>query len=151
MSNDPVVPYQRKEPTQEFLDSLVSVTLVKPESFLLVKEVLTRIGIKAKTVPRLCQSCHILKKRDKYYIMHFKELFLLDGKVANFTQDDIARRNSIASLLDDWNLVKIDDPKKISSPRAEADAIHIIPHREKANWTLESKYQIGNKKRDYGN
>jgi hypothetical protein len=140
--------FTRKEPSPEFMDSLVSVTLTKPESFLYVKEVLTRIGIKAKTEPRLCQSCHILKKRDKFYIMHFKELFLLDGKTANFTDDDIARRNTIANLLQEWELVKIDDPKKTESPQMPLTNIAIIPHKEKHRWILESKYQIGKKRRN---
>lgn len=132
--------------SQDFLDTLVSVTLTKPVAFLYVREVLTRVGIKAHNEQRLCQSCHILKKRDKYYIMHFKELFLLDGKSANFTQDDVARRNTIAFLLSQWGLVTIDDPSKIESPRAPINTINIIPHSEKQKWVLESKYQIGKKK-----
>lgn len=138
----------RPEPSKEFMDSLISVSLPTPESFHFVKEVLTRIGIKAKTEPRLCQSCHILKKRERYYIMHFKELFLLDGKTANFTEDDLARRNTIANLLAEWGLVVIDDPDKIVSPRMNMANINIIPHNQKANWILESKYQIGKKKRN---
>jgi hypothetical protein len=143
----------RPEPSQEFMDSLVSVSLTSPKSFLFVKEVLTRMGIKAKHEQRLCQSCHILKKRDRYYIMHFKELFLLDGKTADFTEDDKARRNTIASLIQDWGLVKVDDPEKIADPQMPSANIAIIPHKEKANWTLESKYQIGGKKRrdEHGN
>jgi hypothetical protein len=130
-------------PPDDFMNSLVSVTLTKPESFLYIREILTRTGIKAKLEPRLCQSCHILRKRDKYYIMHFKELFILDGKTANFSEHDLARRNTITSLLADWKLLKVDDPKKIESPRLPIAEISIIPYKEKMKWTLESKYQIG--------
>lgn len=141
-----IIPIKRYEAPQSFIDTLVSVTLVKPESFKYTREVLTRIGIKARSEPRLCQSCHILKKRDKYYIMHFKELFLLDGKTANFSEDDLARRNTIAFLLSEWNLVSIDDPAKIESPRMSLSSIDIIPHSKKNEWILESKYQIGSKR-----
>jgi hypothetical protein len=129
------------------MNSLVSVTLPTPESFLFAIEVLTRIGIRAKLEKRLCQSCHILKKRDKYYLMHFKELFLLDGKGANFTEGDKARRNTIAFLLQEWGIIKVDDPSKIEYPRAAHNTVSIISHAEKGDWILESKYQIGKKKR----
>ena len=152
IESTPTEGFQRTEPSKEFMDSLVSVTLMTPESFLYVKEVLTRIGIKAKIEKRLCQSCHILKKRERYYIMHFKELFLLDGKTANFTEDDLGRRNTIAGLLAEWGLVKIDNPEKIESPRMAMSNINIIPHNQKQEWVLESKYQIGKKRRnDSGN
>lgn len=135
----------RPEPDPVLMDSLVSVTLTSPESFLYVKEVLTRIGIKAKNEPRLCQSCHILKKRDKHYIMHFKELFLLDGKTANFSDDDVVRRNMVAKLLQQWGLVTIDDPKKVEATSDPLPVLDIISHKDKKNYILESKYQIGKK------
>lgn len=146
---EPATVIQRYEPSQDFMNSLISVTMTAPESFLIVKENLTRIGIKAKYERRLCQSCHILKKRDKFYLMHFKELFLLDGKQANFTEEDKGRRNTIIQMLSDWKLLTIDDPNKIVSPRALVTDIHIIPHNQKIDWVLESKYQIGKKRHDH--
>lgn len=134
---------------EEFLGKLVSVTLTKPENFLFVKETLTRIGIASKTEKKLFQSCHILKKRNKFYIMHFKELFLLDGKPSNFTDEDLARRNMIVHLLSEWGLVRVDDPNKIENPMGSMSQVKIIPFKEKEEWQLESKYQIGNKRKNY--
>ena len=127
------------------VEHLVEVTLAKPDDFLKVKETLTRIGISSKTEKKLYQSCHILHKRGKYYIVHFKELFALDGLPSTITEADIARRNTIVTLLDEWNLVKIVDPAKTTNVTAGLAQIKIIPHKEKADWELVPKYHIGKK------
>ena len=127
------------------LDDLVWVTLAKPDDFLIVKETLTRIGIPSRAEKRLTQSCHILHKRGKYAIVHFKELFLLDGKAANFTEEDQARRNTIANLLADWNLVGLEQPEKTADLVLPVGQLKIIPSREKGEWELSSKYTIGRK------
>lgn len=127
------------------LNNLVWVTLDDPEDFLIVKETLTRIGIPSKTEKRLTQSCHILHKKGRYAIVHFKELFLLDGKQADFTEEDVARRNTIANLLEEWELVKLENPKKSESPVMPVGQIKIISSKEKKDWELTSKYTIGRK------
>ena len=121
----------------------VEISLETPEDFLLVKESLTRIGVASKRTQTLYQSAHILHKRGKYYICHFKELFTLDGKASTITEEDIARRNLIASLLQDWGLVSI----KSTAPliKAPQHSIKIIPFKEKGEWELQSKYSLGNK------
>lgn len=124
---------------------LVEVTLAKPDDFLKVKETLTRIGISSKAEKKLYQSCHILHKRGKYYIVHFKELFALDGLPSSIDEADIARRNTIATLLDEWSLVKLVDPTKIQDVTAGLGQIKIIPHKEKGEWELVPKYHIGKK------
>jgi hypothetical protein len=127
------------------LNLLVEVRLRNPEDFLKVKETLSRIGLASKKENILYQSCHILHKQGKYYIVHFKELFLLDGKQADFTESDIGRRNKIVALLDEWDLVELVDELKISAPVAPLNQIKIIPFKEKNNWKLITKYTIGNR------
>lgn len=127
------------------LNQLVEVRLRSPEDFLKVKETLSRIGLASKKDNTLYQSCHILHKQGKYYIVHFKELFLLDGKQADFSEQDVARRNRIAALLDEWELVDLVDPAKTESPVAPINQIKIIPFKEKNNWNLVTKYTIGNR------
>jgi hypothetical protein len=129
------------------LDTLLEVSIAEEEDFLKIKETLTRIGVASKKEKKLYQSCHILHKRGRYYIVHFKELFLLDGKHSDFSDEDKARRNSIANLLEEWNLVKILDADKFKEPMAPMSHIKILPHKEKSEWILESKYSIGSKKR----
>lgn len=128
------------------LDKMVWVKLAKPDDFLIIKETLTRIGIASKNEKKLTQTCHILHKRGRYAIVHFKELFLLDGKNADFTDEDKARRNTIANLLHEWGLVELEDMKKTDEPFAPVSNIKIIPSREKRQWELVSKYTIGNKR-----
>jgi hypothetical protein len=127
------------------IEELVEITLAKPDDFLKVKETLTRIGISSKTEKKLYQSCHILHKRGKYYIVHFKELFALDGLPSTLTEADIARRNTIVTLLDEWGLVKNVDPAKTANVTAGLGQIKIIPHKEKGDWELVPKYHIGKK------
>jgi|TARA_R100000081_G_scaffold19439_1_gene8183 hypothetical protein len=125
---------------------MVEVTLNEQDDFLKVRETLTRIGIASRKDKTLYQSCHVLHKQGRYYIVHFKELFALDGKPANFDQGDLARRNTIANLLNDWGLIKLVDENKSSNPVAPMSQIKIIPHKDKDEWTLEAKYTIGRKK-----
>lgn len=128
------------------IETLVEVQLVEPDNFLLVKETLTRIGIASKKTNTLYQSCHILHKQGKYYIMHFKELFLLDGKKnTDFSENDKARRNTIANLLEEWELIKIVDKKKTEEPVVPISHIKIISYKEKNDWILTAKYSIGKK------
>lgn len=130
------------------LENLLEITIRCDEDFLKVKETLTRIGVASKKERKLFQSCHILHKRGKYYIVHFKELFLLDGKQSDFGEEDIGRRNSIANLLEQWNLVEIVDKQKHSEPLAALSHIKIISHKEKSDWELCSKYTIGKRRSD---
>lgn len=127
------------------VNSFVEVVLSQPDDFLKVKETLTRIGVASERTKTLYQSCHILHKRGHYYIVHFKELFALDGKPSSFDEEDISRRNTIANLLEDWGLVKLVDPEKSADPVAPMRLVKVIPYREKDNWNLTSKYRIGNK------
>jgi hypothetical protein len=131
----------------ELVDSFLEVTLDSAEDFLKVKETLTRIGISSKREKKLFQSCHILHKRSRYYIVHFKELFLLDGKESNFDVDDMARRNTIALLLDDWGLVRVLNKDDYLDPRAPLNLIKVLTHKEKDEWIIESKYTVGKKRR----
>lgn len=128
------------------LTELIEVTLPEPDNFLKVKETLSRIGIASKKDNTLYQSCHILHKQGKYYILHFKELFLLDGKRSDFSLDDKARRNTIANLLDEWQLVDLVDVSKSADPVASLSQIKVLPYKEKSEWTLVTKYSIGSKK-----
>jgi len=128
------------------IDQMIEVTLEQQDDFLKVRETLTRIGIASRKDKTLFQSCHVLHKQGRYYIVHFKELFALDGKPANFDQADIARRNTIANLLSDWGLIKLVDASKSADPVAPMSQIKIIPHKDKSEWTLEAKYTIGRKK-----
>ena len=122
----------------------VEITLKDPSDFLKVKETLTRIGFASKKENILYQSCHILHKRGRYAIVHFKELFLLDGKKTDISENDIGRRNTIARLLADWGLVVVIDPSKIEEPTVTMNQIKVVPYREKSNWSLQPKYAIGN-------
>ena len=124
----------------------VQIELDHPEDFLLVKESLTRIGVASKKSKTLYQTAHILHKRGKYYICHFKELFTLDGKPSTITTEDIERRNLIVSLLDDWELLTIIEPSAIAS-KAPVHAVKILSFKDKNEWVLESKYTLGLKKR----
>jgi len=127
---------------------LVEVTLPNPDNFLKVRETLSRIGVASKKDKTLYQSCHILHKQGKYYIVHFKQLFLLDGKQSDFTEDDRARLNSIVNLLDEWELVELVDVQKSSDPIAPLSQIKIISHKEKNEWNLVAKYNIGKKRKE---
>jgi hypothetical protein len=131
----------------DILNSLVEVELKEEDDFLKVKETLTRIGISSKKDKTLYQSCHILHKRGKYYIVHFKELFALDGKNTDyFEQDgDKSRRNTIAKLLSDWGLVKLVNADIVTDPVASMNQIKVISFREKNDWHLVAKYDIGKK------
>ena len=124
----------------------VEVTLPTPDSFLKIKETLTRIGISSRKDKKLFQSCHILHKKGRYAILHFKELFILDGKHNTFTEEDHARRNTIVNLLEEWELVKIVDAEKTKDPIASLNQIKIISYKEKDDWELTVKYNIGNAK-----
>ena len=128
------------------LDSLVEVKLKEDEDFLKIRETLTRIGVASRKDKTLFQSCHILHKQGKYYITHFKELFSMDGKPSNFTEDDISRRNSIANLLAEWGLVELVNPEKTKEPVSPLSQIKVLPHKEKDEWNLAAKYNIGNKR-----
>ena len=120
-------------------DNMLEVTLKEPDDFLKVRETLSRIGVASRKEKKLYQSCHILHKQGKYYIVHFKELFALDGKETNLTENDIGRRNRIASLLKDWGLINISSEVQNMSPLSQ---IKIISFKEKSEWTLETKYNI---------
>jgi len=130
------------------IDKLVEVTLEKKDDFLKVRETLTRIGIAAKNDNVLYQSCHILHKQGKYYIVHFKELFELDGKPSNMSETDIARRNTIANLVAEWGLVKLVDVNKTKDNVTPLSQIKILSFKEKNEWKLISKYTIGKKKKE---
>ena len=125
---------------------MVEINLREPDDFLKVRETLTRIGVASRKEKKLYQSCHILHKQGKYYIVHFKELFALDGKYANITVNDIQRRNRIIKLLVDWGLVDLIDEDKIFDI-APLNQIKVIAYKEKNEWTLEQKYNIGSKKK----
>jgi hypothetical protein len=127
-------------------DSMLEVTLAEPDNFLKVRETLTRIGIASKKDNTLYQSCHILHKQGRYFIVHFKELFALDGKDSNITASDIERRNAIASLLQDWDLLKIATPAKVDQ-KASLSQIKVVAFKEKESWNLVAKYNIGKKVR----
>jgi hypothetical protein len=122
---------------------MLEVTLSEPDDFLKIRETLSRIGVASRKEKALYQSCHILHKQGRYFIVHFKELFALDGKPTNLTQNDIERRNTIAGLLEDWGLVGIEG---LSEPRAPLSQIKILSFKEKDEWTLETKYNIGKKR-----
>ena len=126
-------------------DKMVEVTLKEPDDFLKVRETLTRIGVASRKEKKIYQSCHILHKQGKYYIVHFKELFALDGKKANLFVNDIQRRNRIAQLLSDWGLVDVVESSMVEDC-APLSQIKVLSYRDKGEWTLESKYNIGKKK-----
>ena len=124
-------------------DMMLEVTLKEPDDFLKVRETLTRIGVASRKERKLYQSCHILHKRGKYYIVHFKELFALDGKPTNITSNDVQRRNRIAKLLSDWGLIEISTEVTDLAP---LNQIKVLSFKDKGEWTLEAKYNIGKKK-----
>ena len=130
-------------------NEMVEVNLKEPDDFLKVRETLTRIGVASRKERKLYQSCHILHKKGQYYIVHFKELFALDGKKANLSENDLQRRNRIIKLLSDWGLVEIvkEDEVKDAAPLSQ---IKVIAYKEKGDWFLESKYNIGKKKQTDG-
>jgi hypothetical protein len=123
-------------------DKMLEVFLIEPDNFLKIRETLTRIGIASRTDKKLYQSCHILHKQGRYFIVHFKELFSLDGKESNITTNDIDRRNTIAILLADWGLLKIKDINQITS-KVSLSQIKVLAHKDKAGWELVAKYNIG--------
>lgn len=122
----------------------VEVTLADPDKFLLIKESLTRIGVASKKSKTLTQSVHILHKKGKYYICHFKRLFELDGKMSTLSKEDVERENMIACLLDDWGLCKITNPEQVKN-KAKISSVKILPYAEKHEWNLVSKYSLGTK------
>ena len=126
-------------------EKMVEVLLSEPDDFLKVRETLTRIGVASRKEKKLYQSCHILHKQGKYYIVHFKELFALDGKKANLSINDVQRRNRIIQLLSDWGLVTLKDADLVSDI-APLNQIKVISYKDKTNWVLETKYNIGKKK-----
>ena len=128
------------------IQAMVEVKLDEPDDFLKVRETLTRIGIASRKEKTLFQSCHILHKQGKYYIVHFKELFALDGKTTNFTENDTARRNSIANLLAEWELISLVEPDKSAEPTVPLSQLKILSFKEKDEWDLTPKYNIGNKR-----
>ena len=125
-------------------DQMLEVSLGEPDDFLKVRETLSRIGVASRKDKKLFQSCHILHKQGKYYIVHFKELFALDGKDTNISENDIARRNTISNLLSDWGLIKVVGKSSVES--APLSQIKVISYKEKNDWVLETKYNIGKKK-----
>lgn len=128
------------------IEDLVEVKLHKQDDFLKVRETLSRIGVASVRDKKLFQSCHILHKQGKYYIVHFKELFALDGKPTNFSDEDKSRRNTIANLISQWSLVELVEPEKTSSDIAPLNQIKVLPYKEKDEWELVAKYNIGRKK-----
>jgi hypothetical protein len=128
------------------LESLVEVLIKDDDDFLKIRETLTRIGVASRKDKTIYQSCHILHKQGRYYIVHFKELFALDGKPSNFGEEDKGRRNTIANLIAEWGLVELVEPAKSSEPVTPLSQIKVLPHREKDQWNLVAKYNIGKKK-----
>ena len=127
-------------------EQMVEVTLNEPDDFLKVRETLTRIGVASRKEKKIYQSCHILHKQGRYYLVHFKELFALDGKHANLTQNDVQRRNRIAQLLADWGLISVVESELIKEI-APLNQIKVLSYRDKGDWILETKYNIGSKKK----
>ena len=137
MTDDIVIQWQQSD--------MVEVSLAEPDDFLKVRETLTRIGVASRKEKKIYQSCHILHKQGRYYIVHFKELFALDGKHTNLSLNDVQRRNRIIQLLSDWGLITVVTPEKIVDV-APLNQIKVLAFKEKDEWTLESKYNIGRKK-----
>ena len=131
---------------------MVECSLNEPDDFLKIRETLTRIGVASRKDKTLFQSCHILHKQGRYFIVHFKELFALDGKPTNFSENDQARRNTIANLLAEWDLIKLIDPNRSSELTVPLNQLKILSYKEKDEWTLTAKYNIGSKKvnNEYG-
>lgn len=128
---------------EDIVNNLIEITFEEKDDFLKIRETLTRIGVASRKEKELFQSCHILHKRGKYYIVHFKELFLLDGKQSNFDESDISRRNTIIDLLQQWNLISVVDKTKVEEPKAPLSQIKIVSFKEKQDWKLTAKYSIG--------
>ena len=139
MSEETVVQWKQTD--------MVEVVLSEPDDFLKVRETLTRIGVASRKEKKIYQSCHILHKQGKYYIVHFKELFALDGKSTNLSLNDIQRRNRIVQLLSDWGLISLVNSEQIAD-LAPLNQIKVLSFKEKGEWTLESKYNIGRKKQE---
>lgn len=137
-----------KMSTEQWFDQAIEIFLPEDDSFLIVKETLTRIGIASmkEGQKRLAQTCHILQKRGKFYIVHFKELLLLDGKDVNFSEEDAMRRNTIAQMLEDWSLVEVVDDDKIQD-QLKHSYVKVVPFKEKDKWELVPKYNIGGRKK----
>ena len=127
-------------------DQMVEISLNEPDDFLKVRETLTRIGVASRKEKKIYQSCHILHKQGRYFLVHFKELFALDGKHANLTSNDVQRRNRIAQLLSDWGLVEVLNTDQIKDI-APLNQIKVLAYRDKGDWILETKYNIGSKKK----
>ena len=125
------------------IENMLEISFSENDDFLKIRETLTRIGVASRKDRTLYQSCHKLHKRGKYYLVHFKELFALDGKDSSINDNDIARRNAIARLLEEWKLLKIVDTVKASTPLAPMSQIKVLPHKEKDEWKLVAKYNIG--------
>ena len=132
--------------SENIIDSMIEVRLKEADDFLKVRETLTRIGVASRKDKTLFQSCHILHKQGKYYIVHFKELFALDGKASNFSENDKARRNTIANLLAEWELISLADAGKAEEPTVPLSQLKILSFKEKDEWELTPKYNIGNKR-----
>ena len=128
------------------ISDMLEISFKENDDFLKIRETLTRIGVASRKDKTLYQSCHILHKRGKYYLVHFKELFALDGKESSITENDLARRNAIARLLEEWDLLSILDEEQASTPLAPMSQIKVLPHKEKPEWNLVAKYNIGNAK-----
>ena len=131
-------------------DSMLEVTIKQPDDFLKIRETLTRIGVASRKDKTLYQSCHILHKQGKYYITHFKELFALDGKKSTLVENDIQRRNTIALLLQDWNLIEVVNTSMVEN-KAPLSQIKVLPFKEKNEWNLVAKYNIGKKPEESNN
>jgi hypothetical protein len=125
------------------IEDMLEISFKENDDFLKIRETLTRIGVASRKDKTLYQSCHILHKRGKYYLVHFKELFALDGKESSITENDLARRNAIARLLEEWDLLSILDEEQASTPLAPMSQIKVLPHKEKSEWNLVAKYNIG--------
>jgi len=128
------------------IENMVEVKLINEDDFLKIRETLTRIGVASKKNRTIYQSCHILHKQGRYYIVHFKELFALDGKPSNFGEEDMARRNTVANLLAEWGLVTLVDEQKSKEPVAPLSQIKVLPFKEKGDWELVAKYNLGKKR-----
>ena len=131
------------------IDEMVECTLTEPDDFLKIRETLTRIGVASRKDKTLFQSCHILHKQGRYFIVHFKELFALDGKPTNFSENDQARRNTISNLLAEWGLIKLVNPDQTSALIVPLNQLKILAYKEKEEWALTAKYNIGSKKVNY--
>ncbi len=127
----------------DVLEGFVEINLHEPDDFLKIKETLSRIGVASRKDKTLYQSCHILHKQKRYYIVHFKQMFLLDGLPSNFSDGDRARLNTIVGLLEQWGLLTVVNPEQIASPTAPMTEIKVISHREKQSWNLVTKYDVG--------